>query len=163
MSIELPVKTLALRPNSIPSLAMALQSCRSGLLRSRQVVRTLMPCVRTYATYATDSTPESFKSENPSTSAPVPRWSQTPPAMKAPIQLDFAKNPENKVWSVNNDPKKLDEVYDRLLGQGGSKLLPEEVKWLAVTHKSFDQGRRGFNDRLALLGRVDKYNWKGDC
>ncbi|CAF3641070.1 unnamed protein product [Fusarium graminearum] len=151
MSIELPVKTLALRPNSIPSLAMALQSCRSGLLRSRQVVRTLMPCVRTYAT---DSTPESFKSENPSTSAPVPRWSQTPPAMKAPIQLDFAKNPENKVWSVNNDPKKLDEVYDRLLGQGGSKLLPEVVKWLAVTHKSFDQGRRGFNDRLALLGRM---------
>jgi large subunit ribosomal protein L15 len=74
--------------------------------------------------------------------------------MKAPIQLDFAKDPQNKVWTVNNDPKKLDEVYERLLGQGGSKLLPEEVKWLAVTHKSFDQGRRGFNDRLALLGRM---------
>jgi large subunit ribosomal protein L15 len=151
MSIELPVKTLALRSNSIPSLTMALQSCRSGILRSRQVARTLVPCVRTYAT---DSTPESFKSENPSSSAPVPRWSQTPPAMKAPIQLDFAKNPKNKVWSVNNDPRKLDEVYERLLGQGGSKLLPDEVKWLAVTHKSFDQGRRGFNDRLALLGRM---------
>ncbi|UZP46585.1 hypothetical protein NXS19_014397 [Fusarium pseudograminearum] len=83
-----------------------------------------------------------------------PTMESDTPAMKAPIQLDFAKNPQNKVWSVNNDPKKLDEVYDRLLGQGGSKLLPEEVKWLAVTHKSFDQGRRGFNDRLALLGRM---------
>ncbi|KAJ8125564.1 hypothetical protein O1611_g8075 [Lasiodiplodia mahajangana] len=32
-------------------------------------------------------------------------------------------------------------------------MLPDELKWLAVTHKSFDQGRRGFNDRLAFLGR----------
>ncbi|KAM0549789.1 hypothetical protein ACHAPJ_009228 [Fusarium lateritium] len=132
---------------------MALQPCRSGLLRSRQsVARALTPCVRTYAT---DSTPESFKTNNASTSgAPLPRWSQTPAAMKAPLQLDFAKNPRNKVWTVNNDPRRLDEVYDRLLGQGGSKLLPEELKWLAVTHKSFDQGRRGFNDRLALMGRM---------
>ena len=26
-------------------------------------------------------------------------------------------------------------------------------QWLAVTHKSFDHGRRGFNDRLAFLGK----------
>lgn len=26
-------------------------------------------------------------------------------------------------------------------------------KWLALTHKSFDHGRRGFNDRLAYLGK----------
>lgn len=31
-------------------------------------------------------------------------------------------------------------------------MLTDEVKWLAVTHKSFDHGRRGFNDRLAFLG-----------
>jgi large subunit ribosomal protein L15 len=31
-------------------------------------------------------------------------------------------------------------------------VLDEEAKWLAVTHKSFDHGRRGFNDRLAYLG-----------
>ena len=31
-------------------------------------------------------------------------------------------------------------------------MLEEEIKWLAVTHKSFDHGRRGFNDRLAFLG-----------
>ncbi|KAM5344738.1 hypothetical protein ACJ41O_010600 [Fusarium nematophilum] len=140
---------------------MALQPCRSGLARGRQAAaRALMPCLRTYATDSDSTpttTPESFKPESSSASkpaAPLPRWSQTPPAMKAPLQLDFAKNPHNKVWTVNNDPRRLDEVYDRLLGQGGSKLLPEELKWLAVTHKSFDQGRRGFNDRLALLGRM---------
>lgn len=32
-------------------------------------------------------------------------------------------------------------------------MLTDEVKWLAITHKSFDQGRRGFNDRLAFFGR----------
>jgi len=26
-------------------------------------------------------------------------------------------------------------------------------QWLALTHKSFDHGRRGFNDRLAFLGK----------
>ncbi|KAF5707091.1 RNase III domain-containing protein [Fusarium mundagurra] len=136
-----------------PLVTMALQPCRFGLWRSSHAARTLIPCVRTYAT---DSTPESFKTKTktPSSSGVVPRWSQTPAAMKAPLQLDWAKNPQNKVWTVNNDPKKLDEVYERLLGPGGSKLLPEELKWLAVTHKSFDQGRRGFNDRLALLGRM---------
>lgn len=74
--------------------------------------------------------------------------------MKAPMQLDFAKSVKNKIWSVNNDPAKLDDMYNRLLGPGGSKMLPEELKWLAVTHKSFDQGRRGFNDKLALMGRL---------
>jgi large subunit ribosomal protein L15 len=72
--------------------------------------------------------------------------------MKAPMQLDFAKSFKNKVWNVNNDPARLDDMYNRLLGPGGSKMLPEELKWLAVTHKSFDQGRRGFNDKLALMG-----------
>lgn len=129
---------------------MALQPCRAGLARSRQAARALMPCVRAYAS---DATPESFKS-TPAAASPVPRWSQTPPQMKADVQLDFAKYAHNKIWSVNNDPKKLDEVYDRLLGPNGSRLLPEELKWLAVTHKSFDQGRRGFNDRLALVGML---------
>lgn len=40
-----------------------------------------------------------------------------------------------------------------MLGPNGDKVLSDEVKWLAVTHKSFDHGRRGFNDRLAYLGR----------
>lgn len=81
-----------------------------------------------------------------------PRWSYTPEAMKAPFSPHRVKDPSRKVWSVNSDPKKLDQMYLRLLGSGGDKLLPDEIKWLAVTHKSFDQGRRGFNDRLAFLG-----------
>lgn len=135
---------------------MALQSCRTSLLRSRHAARTLIPCARSYAT----ATPESFKisesaKETTTTAAAsTPRWSQTPAGMKAGLQMDFAKNPKNKVWVVNNDPARLDQMYETLLGQGGSKMLPEELKWLAVTHKSFDQGRRGFNDRLAMLGML---------
>ncbi|KAJ6781587.1 hypothetical protein PWT90_06127 [Aphanocladium album] len=136
---------------------MALQQCRTSLLRSRQAVRALVPCARSYATTtAATETPESFKISESSkeSKTPAPRWSQTPAGMKASLPMDFAKNPKNKVWAVNNDPARLDQMYERLLGQGGSKMLPEELKWLAVTHKSFDQGRRGFNDRLALLGRM---------
>lgn len=128
---------------------MALQPCRTGILRSRNAVRVLLPCVRSYSD---KSTPEAFQARDQDNQPQYPRWSQTPAAMKAPVQLDFAKRPMNKVWSVNNDPRKLDAMYERLLGPGGSKMLPEEIKWLAVTHKSFDQGRRGFNDRLALMG-----------
>ncbi|KAI4188445.1 MAG: hypothetical protein LQ348_003924 [Seirophora lacunosa] len=56
-------------------------------------------------------------------------------------------------FEVNEDPVKLDEVLVRVLGKDGDKMLTDEVKWLTVTHKSFDHGRRGFNDRLAYLGR----------
>lgn len=126
---------------------MALQPCRSGLARSRQILRA--PVLR--ACYATDSAPSNDRGNGQATSN-TPRWAQTPSQMKAPIQMDFSKKPKNKVWVVNNDPQVLDGMYNRLLGPSGSKLLPEELKFLAVTHKSFDQGRRGFNDRLALLG-----------
>lgn len=47
----------------------------------------------------------------------------------------------------------MDDVLNTFLGRDGERMLPDELKWLAVTHKSFDQGRRGFNDRLAFLGR----------
>jgi large subunit ribosomal protein L15 len=56
------------------------------------------------------------------------------------------------VFHVNEDPRKLDDAYTRMLGPGGYRVLSDEVKWLAVTHKSFDHGRRGFNDRLAYMG-----------
>lgn len=133
---------------------MALPQCRTSLLRSRHAARALMPCARSYAT----ETPESFKiskgaqESTATTTTTPPRWSQTPAGMKAAVQMDFARNPKNKVWTVNSDPARLDRMYETLLGKGGSKMLPEELKWLAVTHKSFDQGRRGFNDRLAMLG-----------
>ena len=79
-----------------------------------------------------------------------PRWQSTPPRMMAPIR---SKPPvDDNDFAVNEDPERLDKVYDRVLGKGGYSMLTEEVKWLAVTHKSFDHGRRGFNDRLIYLG-----------
>lgn len=83
-----------------------------------------------------------------------PRWSYTPSRAKAPFSLHTtSRRPE---FFVNNDPKRLDQFYIGLLGDTGHKILPEELKWLAVTHKSFDQGRRGFNDRLAFLGMCNR-------
>ncbi|KAJ2896175.1 Ribonuclease 3 [Zalerion maritima] len=82
-----------------------------------------------------------------------PRWAYTPPQMKGKFRLNPIRNPSRTEWKVNEDPSKLDGMYLRFLGRDGDKLLPDEIKWLAVTHKSFDQGRRGFNDRLAYFGR----------
>lgn len=81
-----------------------------------------------------------------------PRWSYTPPRTKAPFSLRF--DSKRRDYPVNSDPKLLDQFYIRFLGDGGDEVLSDEVKWLAVTHKSFDQGRRGFNDRLAFLGML---------
>ncbi|KAK2756463.1 hypothetical protein FQN54_005356 [Arachnomyces sp. PD_36] len=71
--------------------------------------------------------------------------------MKAPISL--RSDPNKRLFQVNSDPAVLDEYYMRMLGSGGEAMLSEEVKWQAITHKSFDQGRRGYNDRLAFLGK----------
>jgi large subunit ribosomal protein L15 len=70
--------------------------------------------------------------------------------MKAPYPWK-PKDP-SKAFQCNEDPEKLDSFYANFLGRGGDKMLAEEIKWLAITHKSFDQGRRGFNDRLAFFG-----------
>ncbi|KAI5862956.1 RNase III domain-containing protein [Durotheca rogersii] len=102
--------------------------------------------------------------ENFSTSAPRrfeayrevrsrPRWSYTPERMKAPFSPHITHDPTRSIWRVNEDPKKLDAALNSFLGRSGERMLSEDLKWLAVTHKSFDQGRRGFNDRLAFLGR----------
>jgi large subunit ribosomal protein L15 len=73
--------------------------------------------------------------------------------LKGPgFSINVAKDPRRKTWKVNEDPKRLDAMYNRLLGRDGDKMLPEEIKWLAVTHKSFDYGRRGYNTKLAYFG-----------
>ena len=84
----------------------------------------------------------------------IPRWQATPSRMTAPFR---SKPPTFKPndFAVNQDPATLDRVYVMVLGKDGDKVLTEEVKWLAVTHKSFDHGRRGYNDRLAFLGTVN--------
>ena len=73
--------------------------------------------------------------------------------MAAPVRSRL--KPEGvRPLKVNSDPQKLDQMYIRFLGKDGDKMLNEEAKWLAVTHKSFDHGRRGFNDRLSFLGML---------
>ena len=72
--------------------------------------------------------------------------------MTAPYRVRL--HDDTKPWTCNSDPARLDRFYKNFLGQGGENVLTEEVKWLAVTHKSFEQGARGFNDRLAFFGMV---------
>ena len=79
-----------------------------------------------------------------------PRWLKTPERMIAPYRS--RPLPNQKPHPVNSDPRRLDQVYLKVLGPGGDKILSDEVKWLAVTHKSFDHGRRGYNERLAFFG-----------
>ncbi|EHY55208.1 Large ribosomal subunit protein mL57 [Exophiala dermatitidis] len=98
------------------------------------------------------STATSHFSEMEVDSELPPRWSQTPPAMKAPVRASPPRQGV-KTIQINTDQRKLDDVYVKFLGRGGDKLLSEETKWLAVTSKSFDHGRRGFNDRLAFFGK----------
>ena len=97
------------------------------------------------------STATSQVSEMEVENTPRPRWSYTPPAMHAPVRSRLRPQGVTPL-TINADPKKLDQMYIRFLGNNGDKMLSEEVKWLAVTHKSFDHGRRGFNDRLSFLG-----------
>ncbi|KAJ4293613.1 hypothetical protein N0V90_008896 [Kalmusia sp. IMI 367209] len=105
--------------------------------------------VRTSAC-AFSTTAPSRSPEHDTETANRPRWQQTPPRMMAPFRV--RPKPRGPEFKVNDDPRRLDDAYSRMLGPGGDKVLSEEVKWLAVTHKSFDHGRRGFNDRLAYLG-----------
>ena len=89
-----------------------------------------------------------------------PRWQATPPRTVAPGASPRLRSSEHH-FPVNNDPERLDRVLARILGQDGDQMLTDQVKWLAVTHKSFDHGKRGFNDRLAFLGMplFDKAPW----
>ncbi|CAK7216833.1 hypothetical protein SCUCBS95973_002942 [Sporothrix curviconia] len=84
----------------------------------------------------------------------VPRWADTPVRMKAPFSLQQPKDVRRSLWRVNTSQARLDRVYEKLLGRELTRALPDELKWLAVTHKSFDNGRRGFNTRLAFFGRM---------
>jgi hypothetical protein len=81
-----------------------------------------------------------------------PRWQQTPRGMTMPIRV--RPKIKNNEFQCNNDPRRLDDMYTKFFGEGGDQWLSDETKWLAITHKSFDQGKRGFNDRLSYLGRA---------
>jgi len=117
---------------------------------SLRSARPSQPALTRTSACAFSTTTPSRAPEHDIEAADRPRWQQTPPRMVAPFRI--RPQPRGPVFTVNEDPRKLDDVFVRMLGPGGDKMLSDEVKWLAVTHKSFDHGRRGFNDRLAFLG-----------
>lgn len=106
--------------------------------------------LRAETTRRFSGTPRTLQDTSSVGDSPSPRWKETPPAMKAPVKLRYV--PGKAEFPINSDPIVLDRFYVRMLGPGWDKMISEDVKWQAVTHKSFDQGRRGFNDRLAFLG-----------
>jgi large subunit ribosomal protein L15 len=127
-------------------LRSLLSTAPSALGAAQPARRALVPTsARAFATTTPARSPD-YDTET----AARPRWQQTPPRMVAPFRV--RPKPRGPDFKVNDDPRRLDEAYTRMLGPGGDKVLSDEVKWLAVTHKSFDHGRRGFNDRLAYLG-----------
>lgn len=100
----------------------------------------------------------------------IPRWKETPPAMKMPVRL--RPLPQNQPrWSVNKEDEPVDQMYDRFVGERagegargqegmgergirGSELLDEEVK---VCHQS------QFHLRLPRLGRGFGKEKKSAC
>ena len=112
-----------------------LSRCASRLTQSSQA----------YATTSTESSREQH----------TPRWAATPARMAMPVRArPGPRQRQSAPFVVNKDPELLDTAYTSFLGKNGDTILPEEIKWLAVTHKSFDHARRGFNDKLAFLGKT---------
>lgn len=131
-------------PVSTSSLFGAIRTCM------RPVARKTRPHPRQLSQQPAFSTTAPACQESHVERSQLPRWQQTPPAMAMPVRTRRA--PKQPPFLVNEDPALLDNAYRKMLGKEGDHMLPEELKWLAVTHKSFDHARRGFNDRLAYLG-----------
>ncbi|KAK0609595.1 ribonuclease-III-like-domain-containing protein [Bombardia bombarda] len=150
--------------STLSSACTALRQCRrhaslsispiSISLSSRQLSTTPARCVGEQAPSLEQLSQTPSEKEPTSERSSKPRWSYTPEGMKGPgFSINVVKDPRRKIWVVNEDPAALDVMYQRLLGTEGNRLLPDEIKWLAITHKSFDFGRRGNNTRLGYFGR----------
>ncbi len=126
---------------------------RRTLFQRRTISPQLQPSPSAQTRWLSASAPKCEETEFGR--ADPPRWRSTPQRMAAPIRS--RPKPLDNEFKVNEDPERLDQVYKQLLGKGGENVLSEEVKWLAVTHKSFDHGRRGFNDRLAFMGTSEVF------
>lgn len=142
----------ALRPIRRRHIADVCHLCRSQLASSpRRITPSSVAQRRTHFTHGRApylANASGQHEDDPALS--LPRWQRTPRAMQAPVST--RRRNDNDDFPCNEDPKKLDAMLVKMLGRGGDQILPDELKWLAVTHKSFDHGRRGFNDRLAIYG-----------
>ncbi|KAI5844168.1 ribonuclease-III-like-domain-containing protein, partial [Tricharina praecox] len=74
------------------------------------------------------------------------RFQNVRPQPRAPIAHRVRKE-----FLVNDDLEVLDAMYLKLFGKDLG--LSEDVKWQAVTHKTFDHGRQPFNSKLKFLGK----------
>lgn len=153
-------------PMATPSSIRRLACSSSGSRQTRCLHDTVTRATSSptsHASRTSSSTPPSqrsfatapYTSSEPESEEIRPRWQSTPRGMTMPFRI--RPMDKNNQWRVNDDPKKLNDFYVRMLGPGGDSLLSEETKWLAVTHKSFDQGKRGFNDRLSYFGVYPRY------
>ena len=77
---------------------------------------------------------------------PVKRYQNVRPQPLAPFSVRV-----RQPYIVNDSPKKLDAMYRELFGTDKFNL-PDDLKWQAVTHKSFDHGRQPYNEKLMFMG-----------
>jgi len=119
------------------------------------------PCWRQFSHSAPRAVVVSVPEHQDTPESMIPRWKRTPPALQYPFRVNSPSR--QKPLRINNNPDVLHAVLDRILGKDGWNTLNEETRWLAVTHKSFDQGRRGFNDRLSYLGHFPTHSPPHSC
>jgi len=155
VEVEVEVVAVVIATSNPPPTPMTLNSSRPFLSSVCTALRQCRPASQPLLRWAA-ARPLSTTSARLSEEAVEderPRWSYTPERMKGPnMSIRIVKDPRRKIWKVNEDPALLDAMYNRFLGPHGDKMLPDEIKWLAITHKSFDYARRGFNTRLAYYG-----------
>ncbi|KAF8468140.1 ribonuclease-III-like-domain-containing protein [Kalaharituber pfeilii] len=94
------------------------------------------------------------ESQSPAREYGLPRikiYQHTRPQPRAPVRT---REPAPE-FRVNDNQAVLDQMYEKLFGMGprGANVLPEDLRWQAVTHASFDHGRQPYNNKLAFLGR----------
>ncbi|KAF3158830.1 hypothetical protein TWF106_011229 [Orbilia oligospora] len=92
---------------------------------------------------------------------PVPPQINTPPAG---YRMNKITRPFVPVathmrvpFAVNTSLDVLNDMYNKLLGEGGANALTDDIKWQCVTHKSFDHGLQPYNTKLAFYGRRIAY------
>lgn len=134
----------ALPPPALVGAALRTSMTRPQLSRCASRLTQQSTNSHNYATSSSESTREH-----------TPRWAATPSRMAMPVRArPGPRQRQSPPFVVNTDASVLDTAYTSFLGKNGDTILPEEIKWLAVTHKSFDHARRGFNDKLAFLGKT---------
>ena len=106
--------------------------------------RSLLLKSRSFATASQSTRRTSAVKGSSAPSEDLPRWKQTPPAMKMPIRLRPLPTNQPR-WNVNDKDEPVDQFYDKFIGERagasargqegmsgkgtkGRELLDEEIK-----------------------------------